>query len=123
MQANGLVWGFALMIPLALLDGCAATDSLTGHHQEASHRYRTQGLSLGNQAIRQGSLSNHLNAANLYSDAARAHLKAAGEASVLGNIVKARKEYRMAAHDFIKASDETLSAGDFVREANSVAHP
>ncbi|MHB1287277.1 MAG: hypothetical protein ACYCYP_12125 [Leptospirales bacterium] len=118
-QGNWLVRGFALMIPLVLLDGCAETDSLIGDHQTAPHHHRIQGLSLENQSVHHGSLSNYLDTSNLYSDAVRAHPEAAREASVLGNIVKARKEYRMVVYDFIKPSDETLGAGDFICESHS----
>ncbi|MEC4683534.1 MAG: hypothetical protein VST70_07675 [Nitrospirota bacterium] len=110
------------IIPI-FIGACAPTESLVGLHQTAMHEYRIKALSQEKEALLQSDASNHLNAADLYSKAARTCLEAAKEAGLLGNIVESKKEYRMAAHDFIKASDESLSAGDFVQEVNPGAHP
>lgn len=98
------------LIGIFYLGGCADTESWAGHHQSAQQSYRQEGENLEKEAIRKEEISEYLKAASLFSDAARDRLRSAKEATLLGNIVKTKKEYQEAAHDFIKASDDSLRA-------------
>ena len=103
-------WGCVFLI-LFSLSGCAQTESLAGNHQVARQDFARQGKELEKRAFQVGDRFEHIQAALLYSDAARLHLKAAQEASFLGNPMRVKEESHQAAHDFIKASDESLKAG------------
>ncbi|MGL3709458.1 hypothetical protein ACSYAY_01140 [Leptospirillum ferriphilum] len=98
---------------LLIFSGCAQTESLAGNHQAARLDFQRQGKELEKKAFRDSARSEHIKAALLYSDAATLLLKAAQESSLLGNTVRVERETRLAAHDFVKASDESLKAGDF----------
>ena len=103
-------WGCVFLI-LFSLSGCAQTESLAGNHQAARQDFARQGRKLEKRAFQVGARFEHIQSALLYSDAARLHLKAAQEASLLGNTMRVKEENHQAAHDFIKASDESLKSG------------
>ena len=105
--------GVFLFFLLFFVSGCAQTESLAGNHQAARLDFQRQGKKMERQAFWYSTRSEHMKSALLYSDAAKLLLKAAQESSFLGNTVHLEEDTRLAADDFVKASDESLKAGHF----------
>jgi len=97
----------ALVFPIA---SCAMTNSVVGDHLGAAQKFAQDATSTEKSAHREAGILNHLEAANKYSNAADAHIRAGKEYSLLGNPVQAQKQYALASEDFQTASQESLLA-------------
>lgn len=97
----------ALVFPIT---SCAMTRSVVGDHLGAAQKFAQDATSTEKSAHRESGILNHLDAANQYSNAADARIRAGKEYSLLGNPVQAQKQYELASKDFQIASQESLSA-------------
>ena len=97
----------AIIFPIT---SCAMTNSVVGDHLGAAQKFAQDATSTEKSAHREAGILNHLEAANKYSNAADAHIRAGKEYSLLGNPVQAQKQYELASEDFQTASQESLLA-------------
>jgi len=100
----------ALMTLVFPIASCAMTNSVVGDHLGAAQKFAQDATATEKSAHREAGILNHLEAANKYSNAADAHIRAGKEYSLLGNPVQAQKQYELASEDFQTASQESLLA-------------
>jgi hypothetical protein len=110
IKKSPIARSFALLSLLLPLTSCAMTNSVVGDHLGAAQKFAQDATSTEKSAHREAGILNHLEAANKYSSAADAHIRAGKEYSLLGNPVQAQKQYELASEDFQTASQESLLA-------------